>query len=84
MPVSLTRESVQFLPLDNDIAVLSDAARRALEIPLVADEEFRLIVNAIIDWRTYQPGDYVQGILHSMGETGVSRRLQILATQPAE
>ncbi len=84
LPVSLTRESVQFLPLDNDIAVLSDAARRALEIPLVADEEFRLIVNAIIDWRTYQPGDYVQGILHSMGETGVSRRLQILATQPAE
>lgn len=80
----LSQEVVEYLPLDEDEAVLSDAAQKALENPLTAAETFDLTINDILDWSLIEPGDIVRVILANVGFGGVSRRVRILAMQPDE
>lgn len=81
---ALSREIVEYLPLDQDEAVLADAAARALEEPLTAAEELDLTINAVLDWGDFGPGDVVRAVLPNVGFGGVSRRVRVLAMQPDE
>lgn len=81
---ALARERVEYLPLDADEGVLSDAAQRALEEPLTAAESFDLTINSILNWALIGPGDIVRVIIPSAYFGGINRRVRILAMQPDE
>jgi hypothetical protein len=81
---TLSREKVEYLPSDEELAVLSDAAQAALVNPLVAAESLPLTINTKLDWRLIRPGDIITVILPDTYFGCVRRRIRILAMQPDE
>jgi hypothetical protein len=81
---TLSREKVEYLPSDEELAVLSDAAQAALVNPLVAAESLPLTINTKLDWRLIRPGDIITVILPDTYFGCVRRRVRILAMQPDE
>lgn len=81
---ALARETVQYLPLDSDVAVLTDAAQTAMDHPTTAKETLALTINDVLDWGSIEPGDYVSVLMVNAYFGGVERLVRILAIQPDE
>jgi hypothetical protein len=81
---ALNRELVEYFPLDEDEAVLSDAASTMLRKPTTSPETLPLTINNILPWGDIEPGDIVRVKLPNAGFSGVDCDVQVIALQPDE